>query len=203
MAAQRPRRKAPPAAGGKRQRTRAALIAAAARLIEEKGYHNITLEDVARLAGMSRGAIYGNFRDRDELFMAVLESRWQPIIPPFRMGATLKDQMRFMAEAVIAAAPARQAMALRALEFQIYALTHPQMQAKLERYSAEGYRLAEQGLLRFIPAKDLPIPPAHFVRVLNALTEGLLFERFQSPREITDEVIRSAFDALAACAGER
>lgn len=203
MAAQRSRRKAPPAAGGKRQRTRAALIAAAARLIEEKGYHNITLEDVARLAGMSRGAIYGNFRDRDELFMAVLESRWQPIIPPFRMGATLKDQMRFMAEAVIAAAPARQAMALRALEFQIYALTHPQMQAKLERYSAEGYRLAEQGLLRFIPAKDLPIPPAHFVRVLNALTEGLLFERFQSPREITDEVIRSAFDALAACAGER
>lgn len=203
MAAQRSRRKAPPAAGGKRQRTRAALIAAAARLIEEKGYHNITLEDVARLAGMSRGAIYGNFRDRDELFMAVLESRWQPIIPPFRMGATLKDQMRFMAEAVVAAAPARQAMALRALEFQIYALTHPQMQAKLERYSAEGYRLAEQGLLRFIPAKDLPIPPAHFVRVLNALTEGLLFERFQSPREITDEVIRSAFDALAACAGER
>ena len=189
--------------GGKRERTRAALVAAAARLIEEKGYHNITLEDVARLAGMSRGAIYGNFRDRDDLFVAVLESRWQPIIPPFKTGATLREQMRFLADAVIAAAPARQAMALRALEFQIYALTHPQMQAKLERYSAEGYRLAEQGLLRFIAAKDLPIPPAHFVRVLNALSEGLLFERFQSPREITDEVIRSAFDALAACAGAR
>jgi hypothetical protein len=39
------------------------------------------------------------------------------------------------------------------------------------------YRLAEQGMLRFIPEKSLPIPPAHFVRVLNALTEGLLFER--------------------------
>lgn len=203
MAAERSRKKHPPAAGSKRERTRAALIAAAARLIEEKGYHNITLEHVAKLAGMSRGAIYGNFRDRDELFMAVLESRWQPIIPAFKAGATLREQMRFLADAVIAAAPARQAMALRALEFQIYALTHPQMQAKLERYSAEGYRLAEQGLLRFLAAKDLPIPPAHFVRVLNALTEGLLFERFQSPREITDEVIRSAFDALAAGAGAR
>lgn len=203
MAAKRPRRKDPPASGGKRERTRAALIAAAARLIEEKGYHNITLEHVAKLVGMSRGAIYGNFRDRDELFMAVLESRWQPIIPPFKAGATLREQMRILADAVIAAAPARQAMALRALEFQIYALTHPQMQAKLERYSAEGYRLAEQGLLRFIAAQDLPIPPAHFVRVLNALTEGLLFERFQARREITDEVIRSAFDALAACAAVR
>ncbi len=69
---------------------------------------------------------------------------------------------------------------------------------KLERYSAEGYRLAEQGVLRLIPEKSLPIPPAHFVRVLNALTEGLPFERCQPPREITDDVIRSAFEALAS-----
>jgi AcrR family transcriptional regulator len=186
-----------PAPGSKRERTRAALIDAAARLIAEKGYHNITLEHVAASVGMSRGAIYGNFKDRDELFMAVLESRWKPIIPQFKPGATLREQMRILAEAVIAAAPARQSAALRALEFQIYALTHPKMQAKLERYSAEGYRLAEQGVLRFIAEKALPIPPAHFVRVLNALTEGLLFERFQSPREITDDVIRSAFDALS------
>jgi AcrR family transcriptional regulator len=191
---------ASPASGGKRARTRAALIDAAARLIEEKGYHNITLEDVAAQVGMSRGAIYGNFKDRDELFMAVLESRWKPIIPAFKPGATFREQMRILAEAVIAAAPARQAVALRALEFQIYALTHPKMQAKLERYSAEGYRLAEAGVLRFISAKDLPIPASHFVRVLNALTEGLLFERFQSPNEITDDVIRSAFDALGASA---
>jgi AcrR family transcriptional regulator len=188
------------APGSKRERTRAVLIDAAARLIAEKGYHNITLEHVAASAGMSRGAIYGNFKDRDELFMAVLESRWRPIIPQFKPGATLREQMRILAEAVIAAAPARQSAALRALEFQIYALTHPKMQAKLERYSAEAYRLAEQGVLRFIAEKTLPIPPAHFVRVLNALTEGLLFERFQSPREITDDVIRSAFDALAGAA---
>src|SRR5690348_11581011 len=130
---------APPAT--KRERTRAALIEAASQLIAEKGYHNITLEHVATHVGMSRGAIYGNFKDRDELFMAVLESRWQPIIPAFKQGATLREQMRILAEAVIAAAPGRQASALRALEFQIYALTHPKMRAKLERYSAEGYRL--------------------------------------------------------------
>jgi AcrR family transcriptional regulator len=188
---------ADPAPGGKRERTRTALVAAAARLIEDKGYHNITLEDVAKNAGMSRGAIYGNFKDREDLFMAVLESRWQPIIPPFKPGAPLPQQMQILAESVIAAAPGRQAGALRALEFQIYALTHPKMQAKLERYAAEGYRMAEQGLLRFISPQDLHVPPAHFVRVLNALTEGLLFERFQAPREITDEVIRSAFAALA------
>lgn len=191
------RRDPPLAPGTKRERTRATLIDAAGRLIGERGYHNTTLEHVAASVGMSRGAIYGNFKDRDELFMAVLESRWKPIIPQFKPGASLKEQMRILAEAVIAAAPARQSAALRALEFQLYALTHPKMQAKLERYSAEAYRSAEEGVLRIIAEKSLPIPPAHFVRVLNALIEGLLFERFQAPREITDDVIRSAFEALA------
>jgi AcrR family transcriptional regulator len=190
-----------PAAGGKRARTREALIAAAARLIGEKGYHETTLEDVAAAAGMSRGAIYGNFRDRDELFVAVLESRWQPIIPQLRSGATLKEQMRILGEAVIAAAPARQTVAIRALEFQLYALTHPKMQARLARYTAEAYSNAERELLRHVPQDALPMPAARFVRVLHALIDGLLFERFQSPGEITDEVILSALEALAGSSG--
>ncbi len=200
----RPKRPAKPSpaseVGGKRARTRAALIEAAARLIGEKGYHNTTLEDVAAVAGMTRGAIYGNFKDRDELFMAVLEARWKPIVPEFKTGATLKEQMRILADAVIAAVPARQAVAIRALEFQLYALTHPQMQARLARYSAEAYTIAERELLKFVPAEALPMPAGRFVRVLHALIDGLLFERFQSPGEMTDEVIRGALDAIAGAA---
>jgi AcrR family transcriptional regulator len=188
---------APKPRGTKRDRTRAALIAAAARLIADKGYHNTSLEDVAALAGMSRGAIYGNFKDRDELFMAVLRARWTPIIPQFRVGASFKEQMRILARAVIAAAPARKDVAIRALEFQLYALTHAKMRAELEKHSAEAYRQAEMWLLKFIPASQLPMPASRFVRVLHALIDGLLFERFQTPSEITDEVIISAFDALS------
>ncbi len=185
------------APGTKRERTRAALIASAARLIAEKGYHSTSLEDVAALAGMSRGAIYGNFKDRDELFMAVLQARWTPIIPEFRAGASLKDQMRILARALIRAAPGRRELAIRALEFQLYALTHPRMRALLEKHSAEAYRQAEAWLLKFIPPEQLPMPAARFVRVLHALMDGLLFERFQAPDEITDDVIISAFEALA------
>lgn len=118
---------------------------------------------------MSRGAIYGNFRDRDEPFLAVLESRWQAIIPPFRHGASLKEQMRILGQVVIAAAPQRQAVAIRSLEFQLYSLTHLQVQARLAQHSAESYRIAEAELLKHVPAKALPMAPARFVRVLHAL----------------------------------
>jgi AcrR family transcriptional regulator len=36
------------------------------------------MEDVARRAGMTTGAIYGNFKNRDELFIAMSEAYWPP-----------------------------------------------------------------------------------------------------------------------------
>jgi hypothetical protein len=36
------------------------------------------MEDVARRAGMTTGAIYGNFKNRDELFIAMSQTDWPP-----------------------------------------------------------------------------------------------------------------------------
>ena len=55
--------------GDKRDRTRTALLEAARALIREKGYERTTMEQVARRAGMTTGAIYGNFKNRGELFI--------------------------------------------------------------------------------------------------------------------------------------
>ena len=85
---------------GKRDRTRAALITAAAAVIGEKGYDRTTLEEVATRAGMSRGAIYGNFSDKEELFLAVIERHWQPVLPEFERGAGLKRQLQLLGKAV-------------------------------------------------------------------------------------------------------
>ena len=83
--------------GDKRQRTRAALLEAARAVIREKGYDRTTLEDVARRAGMTTGAIYGNFRNRDELFIELGQTYWAPVIPQIAPGATLADAMRALA----------------------------------------------------------------------------------------------------------
>ena len=200
-APRRPSRSKYPEPGGKRARTRAALVEAAAALIAERGMQDLSLEAVASRAGMSRGAYYANFKDRDELFMAVLESRWKPVKPAFKPGASLKEQMRLLALAVIASVPARQAMAVRALEFQLYALKHPALRARLTQFSAEAYMNAQAALLEVVPAEALPMPAPVFVRVLHCLMDGLLFERFQVPQEITNEVIVAAFEALAITPG--
>jgi hypothetical protein len=45
--------------------------------------------------------------------------------------------------------------------------------------------------------KDLPMPTGQLVRVLHALTEGLVFQRLLTPELVPDEVFRAAFGALA------
>src|SRR6187455_2382442 len=74
--------------GDKRERTRAALLEAARALIRERGYERTTLEEVASRARMTTGAIYGNFKNRDELFIALGQTYWAPVKPQIKPGRT-------------------------------------------------------------------------------------------------------------------
>ena len=52
--------------------TRVALLESAARHLSRYGYGNLKLEEVARDAGYTRGALYHQFADKDDLVLAVL-----------------------------------------------------------------------------------------------------------------------------------
>jgi AcrR family transcriptional regulator len=54
-------------------RTRSALLESAARGLSRYGYGNLVLEEVARDAGYTRGALYHQFEDKEDLALAVIE----------------------------------------------------------------------------------------------------------------------------------
>lgn len=54
-------------------RTRQRLIATAKAMFLNRGYHATSLDAVAEAAGYSKGAVYSNFRNKDQLCLAVLE----------------------------------------------------------------------------------------------------------------------------------
>ena len=63
-----------PTQAERRARSRSALLESAARHLSRHGYGNLVLEDVARDAGYTRGALYHQFKDKEDLALAVL--RW-------------------------------------------------------------------------------------------------------------------------------
>src|SRR3989440_10513332 len=70
----------------RRARSRGALLESAARNLSRYGYGNLILEQVAREAGYTRGALYHQFKDKEELAMAVIhwvnETWWREVGAP-------------------------------------------------------------------------------------------------------------------------
>jgi AcrR family transcriptional regulator len=57
----------------RRARSRNALLEAAARGLSRYGYGHLRLEEVAREAGYTRGALYHQFKDKSDLALAVID----------------------------------------------------------------------------------------------------------------------------------
>lgn len=55
------------------QATKRALVSAARSLFGERGYAGTSVDEVVRVAGVTKGALYHHFRDKDDLFRAVVE----------------------------------------------------------------------------------------------------------------------------------
>ena len=62
-----------PTQAERRARSRSALLESAARGLSCYGYSNLVLEEVAREAGYTRGALYHQFKDKEDLALAVIE----------------------------------------------------------------------------------------------------------------------------------
>jgi AcrR family transcriptional regulator len=162
-------------------RTRSALLESAARGLSRYGYGNLVLEQVAREAGYTRGALYHQFKDKEDLALAVLEwvdDTWRQEV------GRLVEKERDPVGALIALARghaiycrrdvARMAMALR-LEFS--GQDHP-VGREVERISAtlvkRCARLVNEGRRSgSIP----PGPPAGAVALaLVGALEGAVIE---------------------------
>jgi AcrR family transcriptional regulator len=189
--------------GDKRVRTREALLDAARDVTREKGLDQTTLQDVADRAGMTTGAIYGNFKNRDDLFMALAERQWPTIRPRFAPGSSFAEKMRALSEAVLASIPEREPAAIGALRFRAYVLGHEEVRRQFRDTMAAGFDAGADWFRAAVAEEDLPMPPELLVRVINAMIEGLTFQRFLTPELMPDEVFHQAFAALAGGRAQR
>jgi AcrR family transcriptional regulator len=62
----------------------AAIVDACVRLLAEKGFAEMTMEEVAAVAGVGKPAIYRRYADKAELVVAAIESQGAPLEIPDR-----------------------------------------------------------------------------------------------------------------------
>jgi len=131
----------------KKAQTRERLIEAAARVFAEKGFATTSLDEVADAAGLTKGAVYSNFENKEDLVVAVLrahQDRQSGIKDIATAAGTLEEQQavagRLFSESV---AQERDAFLLL-LDFTAYALRTPSVYADfLKRHRAGRKEIAD------------------------------------------------------------
>lgn len=73
------------------EQTRLQIIAAARRVFAERGVSRTTLAEIAKEAGVTRGAIYWHFKNKPDLFFAMKDQITLPLIDGVEDG-TLTDK---------------------------------------------------------------------------------------------------------------
>jgi AcrR family transcriptional regulator len=168
----------------RREETREQVITAAARVFAARGFHATSLDAIAEEAGFSRGAVYYNFADKEELFLELLDRRCAERSQDLRevfAGTDADDVDATGRQAQLAANHALDAMTgdpeWRALylEFLAQAARDPAFRRRFAKRSAEMRGALEDVVTeRTRPvAGALDMEPEHLAVVIDALGTGL------------------------------
>jgi AcrR family transcriptional regulator len=182
----------------KRAANRQRLLDAALEVFSERGYYAATIDEIVQESGLSNGALYYNFRNKEDLFLALfdqrIEARIEAVEGVFGGGADSSDQS---ADQVRAAAlqsvrdidsPQEWAMFF---EFVAHAGRTPAFRREFRKRSRR-LRRAFAGAIERQTADlgaHLAVPAEHAAVAIAALTHGVAVQRITDPQSVPDELL--------------
>ncbi|WP_409429285.1 TetR/AcrR family transcriptional regulator [Mycobacterium sp. SMC-11] len=173
-------------------RTRQLLLEAAEAVFAERGFANASLSEIGERAGFSRGALYANFANKTELFLALLD-RW--------LGAEIAEHREIISsgttvqhdiDALRGGGGNRFADKQRHLlltEFRLYALRHPEAADRLQEYDrVSRLWFARSVMDAFARAKlTPPVSPNDIALLALALEHGIATLAHTDPQAISQD----------------
>lgn len=184
-------------------RTRELLLEAAANTFALKGFAGASVDEIAEAAGFSVGALYSNFANKEQLFLAVLSTHAVSrvaeaahIVDDGKAG--LHDPLAGLGRLLIDVADKDLRFAQLQAEFWLYAMRNPPV---METFAAR-MREPRDALNRLVGSKiesdgnpgDVPVP--HVGVVVHALFQGLVQQRRIDPASVPDELFGQALGWL-------
>ena len=185
-----------------RAETRRALLDAAARVFARQGLHGASVEAVSEEAGFSRGALYSNFKSKEDLFLALYEERID------RRRRELREVMQRAGDPAEGIAPAS-ANVMQSLdrerewfllyfEFVLHAARDAEFADRFERLREQGLAELADGIAAGEEKAELEstLEPADLTLALKALSYGLTLERLVKEDAVPGELLGRVMELI-------
>jgi AcrR family transcriptional regulator len=175
------------------------ILAAALQVFADRGFDRATLDDIARLAGFTKGAVYSNFSSKDEVFYALLDQQIE-----HRLSATLQAVQSVtpaasasaIGEAMAAASVAEREWQLLFLDYWARAVRDPQLR---EQFVAHRRRLRSaiaDALTEILPTQVGTLTRRDLATVALMLSNGYAIEALADPEDTRIELVGTVLQKL-------
>jgi AcrR family transcriptional regulator len=194
----------------KQAKTRSSLMKSAAKVFCRHGMDRASIDQVAEEAGYTKGAFYANFKNKEELFLAMLDEHFEQRIGEVeRAFADVEesppDQARHAAAEFARSLHAKPEVARLFQEFYLYAIRDEGFREELVTRFATLRNRIEQIYQRRADelGLELDLPMERIVRMVIAMADGWALWQLLEPDEVDDELVEEMMALFTTGVGVR
>jgi AcrR family transcriptional regulator len=198
----KPARPAKPTRDEKKARTRRRLLDAAAEVFAHRGFAATSLDEVAEVAGFSKGAVYSNFAGKEDLFLSVLDEHVTRQMLDIRgeidVTRTAGEQVMEAGQRFMDLFQRERAWYLLSFEFLVYAARNPEFQVEFAARQRAQREAVVAMLEENAAAMEIPmsLPPERMAVALEALANGIAFAKLADEQGVPDDLVGELFAVL-------
>ena len=195
-------RPAKPTRDEKKARTRRRLLDAAAEVFAHRGFAATSLDEVAEVAGFSKGAVYSNFAGKEDLFLSVLDEHVTRQMLDIRgeidVTLTAGEQVMEAGQRFMDLFQRERAWYLLSFEFLVYAARNPEFQVEFAARQRAQREAVVAMLEENAAAMEIPmsLPPERMAVALEALANGIAFAKLADEQGVPDDLVGELFALL-------
>jgi AcrR family transcriptional regulator len=176
-----------------REQTRTCLVKAAAKVFSRRGYDKASLDEVAEEAGFTKGAVYSNFKGKEDLFLATIDAHFEERLSSIKRVMAAEPGERGTAHAAgmdfMNQLNADSEYFSLFFEFWAYAQRNPAVKRKfLPRVQRFRSALAELFEAKSDAGFELPMPSEQLASMLIAMAAGVAMERELDPKAVPHDM---------------
>lgn len=178
----------------KQAHTRSCLMQSAAKVFARRGLQSASIDEVAEDAGFTKGAFYANFKNKEELFLAMLDERFAERIEEIDavVGSDAEPEDQAFQAGVgfsryLNADPDWQRLFF---EFTAYATRNEDFKEEL----VTRYRSLRESVANALEGQadrmghESPIPLEQVALMTFAMANGVALEKLLEPEVVSDEL---------------
>ena len=186
----------------KKALTRRRLLDAAAEVFAHRGFAATSLDEVAEVAGFSKGAVYSNFAGKEDLFLSVLDEHVTRQMLDIRgeidVTRTAGEQVMEAGQRFMDLFQRERAWYLLSFEFLVYAARNPEFQVEFAARQRAQREAVVAMLKENAAAMEIPmsLPPERMAVALEALANGIAFAKLADEQGVPDDLVGELFAVL-------